>query len=143
MDKDFCARWTLRDSTMANLCKRQAFRDNCFSYTRELRLLMNIFYINRNTVDTGRTSIMHLNWPWIGVPPHPYHLPSTLQCGVDGVGGSAGGGLLGRRMDGQMICSEQFVYLVMDVRSFVFDQHSGKAERKITGERGGKGGRKG
>ena len=47
--------------------RERLFRDNCFSYTRELRLLMNIFYIKRNTVDTGRTSIMHLNWPWIGV----------------------------------------------------------------------------
>ena len=43
------------------------FRDDCFSYTRELRLLMNIFCVNRNAVDTGRTSKMHLNWPWIGV----------------------------------------------------------------------------
>ena len=47
--------------------RERLFRDNCFSYTRELRLLMNIFYIKRNAVDTGRTSIMHLNWPWIGV----------------------------------------------------------------------------
>ena len=47
--------------------RERLFRDNCFSYTRELRLLMNIFYIKRNTVDTSRTSIMHLNWPWIGV----------------------------------------------------------------------------
>ena len=47
--------------------RERLFRDNCFSYTRELRLLMNIFYIKKNAVDTGRTSIMHLNWPWIGV----------------------------------------------------------------------------
>ena len=51
--------------------RERLFRDNCFSYTRELRLLMNIFYIKRNAVDTGRTSIMHLNWPWIGVPLSP------------------------------------------------------------------------
>ena len=59
--------------------RERLFRDNCFSYTRELRLLMNIFYIKRNAVDTGRTSIMHLNWPWIGVLAKPQGVKPSFR----------------------------------------------------------------